>query len=121
MTIEVIDVDYEHYIIRTAQRIIDLGLDGVKLHIEQAHGKALETGFNFNAYMQMSLSDYASAEILVKKGLGDSVLKRMGMWRIGEFTYYTGSNKWNTKNSKTYYAKSLEHFVDKYVLKVDKK
>lgn len=84
MTIEVIDVDYEHYIIRTAQRIIDLGLDGVKLHIEQAHGKALETGFNFNAYMQISLSDYASAEILVRKGLGDCLEENGNVadWRI---------------------------------------
>lgn len=117
---DIIDVDYEHTVIRTAQRIVDLGLDGVKQHIAESHGKALETGFNFNAYMQISLTDFFNAETLVKKGLGDAVLMRMGMWRISNFTYYTKSNKWDAGKGKSYYAKSLEVFIDKYVFK-DKK
>lgn len=116
----ILDVEYDNIIVRTAQRIVDLGLDGVKQHIADAHGKALETGFNFNAYMQISLTDFFSAETLVENGLGSAILMRMGMWRIGNFTYYTKSNKWDAGKGKTYYAKSLEAFIDKYVFR-DKK
>ena len=116
----ILDVEYDNIIVRTAQRIVDLGLDGVKQHSADAHGKALETGFNFNAYMQISLTDFFSAETLVENGLGSAILMRMGMWRIGNFTYYTKSNKWDAGKGKTYYAKSLEAFIDKYVFR-DKK
>lgn len=116
---EIRDVEYENYIIRTAQRIVDLGEAGVNEHISNAYEAALVTGNHLNAYMQITKSDLKTANILVSFGLNDSVLMRQGMWRIREFTFFTTSNKWNSSGGrgKLYYSKSIEHFIDKYVFR----
>lgn len=109
------DVKCEGILIRTADKIVEMGLEGVEEHQFQANEKALSNGLHTNAYMRISESDFKSAKILVDNGLGDAVLLRMGMWRIGKFTYFTKSNKWSINSSKSYYAKSLIDFINKYV------
>lgn len=112
------DVEYDGIIVRTAQKIFDLDLEGVQEHIRQANVKAMHSGNYLNAYMEISVKDFHSANILVNAGLGQSILKRMGMWQIGNFTYYTKSNKWGVTSGKTYQSKSLEDFIIQRVLEV---
>lgn len=116
------DVEYDGIIVRTAQKIFDLGLEGVQEHIRQATVKGMHSGNHPNTYMEISVKDFHSANILVDTGLGQSIILRMGMWQIGKFTYYTKSNKWGVINGKTYRSTSLEDFINRIVLaKVDKK
>lgn len=109
------DVQSNGAIVRTADKIVELGFDGVQQHIKEAKEQGSRSGDHLNAYMQMSLMDYHCAKILVDKGLGESILKRMGVWGIDKFTYFTKSNKWLSSNSKTYRAKSLEDFINRIV------
>lgn len=117
------DVEYDGIIVRTAQKIFDLGLEGVQEHIRQANVAGMYFGNHTNTYMEMSVKDFHSANILVQAGLGTSVLKRMGMWQIDKYTYYTKSNKWGTASGKNYRAASLEDFIDQIVFRngADKK
>jgi hypothetical protein len=114
------DVKSSGVIVRTANKIVELGFDGVQQHIKEAKEQGSRSGNHFNAYMQMSLMDYHCAKILVDNGLGESILKRMGVWGIDKFTYFTKSNKWLLSNSKTYRAKGLEDFINR-IVKADKK
>lgn len=109
------DVEYEYKIVRTAELLVNLGDDGQAEHMQDAYEASVVYGNHMNAYLKISKADLTTAKLLVGMGLGDSVLMRMGMWRIGEYTYFTKSNKWSYKSGKTYYAKSIVDFVNKYV------